>query len=260
MSKTDKIEILLSKMQWKYYLNHINSEDSFRTRYYHYLRVIIVLQLLKYTFSKVKPDINTCLDIGCNRGYYSGLLGEVGIKVDALDINLNQSKVIKHHNVTYFQTDFLDWHTNTKYDLILALEVYEHLLPQKRSEFIEKITFLLNDNGILLFSGPNCMSLYYGGGYFKSILKKVMSKIKEVDWHYRIPFFFYNRMLTNYNLKIIKWETNGVFPCFSNAFEKILNNFSLQFLFGFDKYASKFLKVGGANYICLLKGGEQFDR
>lgn len=260
MSKTDKIEILLSKMSWKHYLKHINSEDSFRTRYYHYLRVLNVLQFLKYTFDKVKPDINTCLDIGCNWGYYDVMLGELGIKVDALDIDLDFSKVLRHPNVIYFKTDFLEWNTNKKYDIILALEVYEHLPPQKRSKFIEKIASLLNVDGILLFSGPNCMSLYYGGSHFNGMLKKVMGKIEEVDWHYRIPFFFYNHMLRNYNLKIIKWKTNGVFPCFSNAFEMILNNFSLQFLIGFDKYTSEFLKGLGANYICLLKRGEQFDR
>lgn len=89
------------------------------------------------------------------------------------------------------------------------------------------------------------------------MLQKVMGKIEKVDWHYRISFFFYNHMLRSYNLKIIKWGTNGVFPCFSNAFEMILNNFSLQLLFSFEKYASKFLKGLGANYICLLKRGEQ---
>ena len=245
MSRTEKIEMLLSEMSWEYYLKHINSDDSFRTRYYHYLRVTNVLQFLKYTVSKVKPDINTCLDIGCNRGYYSTMIGDLGIKTDALDVDLDSRKVIKHPNVTYFKTDFLEWDTTRKYDLIIALEVYEHISTQKREKFIGKIVSLLNPGGILLFSGPNCISLYYGAGHLKGAFEKSMGKIEEVDWHYRIPFFFYNRMFTNHNLEIIKWRTNGVFPCFTNTFEKVLNDFLLRSSINSDKYISKFFRGGG---------------
>jgi len=193
------------------------------------------------------------LDIGCNWGYYDTILGELGIKVDALDIDLDYSKLLEHPNITYYRADFLEWTPTKRYDLIIALEIYEHISPPRRTEFMKKIAYSLDDTGYLLFSGPNCISPYYGTRYVKSLVKNG-GRREEVDWHCRIPFSFYNQMLTNYYLDILKWGTNGVFLCF-NIFEKLLSNSSLQLLTDFDKYISESLRGIGANYTCLLKRG-----
>ena len=260
MEHADKIRTLISGMSWRYYSNHINSTDSFRTRYYHYLRMVNTLQYFRYIFDNMKPNINNCLDIGCNWGYYSTIVGDLGIKVDALDINLDDSNILKHANVSYFKDDFLDFNNAKKYDLILAFEVYEHIPIQNRKAFVKKIMNQLEEGGILIFSAPNCISLYYGAGFFKGLLNKFLNKIEEIDWHYRIPFFFYNHMFLNYNIVSIKWNTNGIFPIYSNKFENLLNKHSIELLTYFDKYISRFVKGVGANYIIILKKGEDFDR
>jgi len=135
----------------------------------------------------------------------------------------------------------------------ITFEVYEHIPQNKRQMFIEKIVNLLNPSGVLLFSGPNCHSMYYGAGYVKDSIKKVFGCVDEIDWHYRIPCQYYNQMFASQNLEIINWYTNGVFPVFSNKLEKILKIFSTQFITDLDLSLSEILKGFGANYFAVLK-------
>lgn len=147
-------------LSWDYYLKKINSTDPFITRYYHYLRWKSVLRYIDLILKDVKTDAKIALDIGCNRGYYSAKLGDLGLKVDAIDLNLESYQLMYNPNVTYFEGDFLNWVPPRKYDLIMTFEVYEHIPPNEREKFIQKTVTLLNPGGILLFSGPNCFSLY----------------------------------------------------------------------------------------------------
>lgn len=246
-------------LSWDYYLDKINDTDSFITRYYHYLRWKSVLDYIDFIFKNIKPDAKVALDIGCNRGYYSAKLGCLGLTVDAVDLNLNSYQLIRNPNVTYFEEDFLNWVPPRKYDLIMTFEVYEHIPQNKRQMFIEKIVNLLNPGGILLFSGPNCHSMYYGAGYVKDSIKKVFGCVDEIDWHYRIPCQYYNQMFASQNLEIINWYTNGVFPVFSNKLEKILKIFSTQFITDLDLSLSEILKGFGANYFAVLKKSDMLD-
>lgn len=240
-------------LSWDYYINKINNSDSFITRYYHYLRWRSVLHCIDFIFKDIKPDARVALDIGCNRGYYSAKLGSLGLKVDAVDLNLNLYQLIRNPNITYFEGDFLNWTPPRKYDLIMTFEVYEHISPSKRRIFIEKIVNLLNPGGILLFSGPNCHSMYYGAGYVKDSIKKALGYVDEIDWHYRIPCQYYNQMFASHDLEIINWYTNGVFPIFSNKLERMIEKFSTQLITDLDLSLSEIFKGFGANYYAILK-------
>ena len=247
-------------LSWDNYLKKINSTDSFITRYYHYLRWKSVLQYTDLIFKNVKTDAKIALDIGCNRGYYSAKLGSLDLKVDAIDLNLESYQLICNPNVTYFEGDFLNWVPPRKYDLIMTFEVYEHIHPNEREKFIKKLVTLLNPGGILLFSGPNCFSLYYGAGYVKDSIKKAFGYVDEVDWHYRIPYQYYNHIFASQNLEITSWHTNGVFPVFSNKLERILEILSTQLITDLDLTLSKIFKGFGANYFAILKKSDTFDR
>ncbi len=185
-------------------------------------------------FKNVKTDTKVVLDIGCNRGYYSAKLGNLGLKVDAVDLDLDPYQLIYNPNVTYFEEDFLNWVPPRKYDLIMTFEVYEHIPPNEREKFIQKVVGLLNPGGILLFSGPNCLSLYYGAGYVKDSIKKVFNYTDEIDWHYRIPYQYYNQIFASRSLEITNWHTNGVFPIFSNKLERPLEVLSIQLITDLD--------------------------
>lgn len=242
----------MSPISWESYIENINSGNSFMTRYYHYLRFSMVRDTIK-SLQKNGIFFEKCLDIGCSRGYYSAILGGLGAKVDAVDPYLCFESIISHQNVIYHKVDFLEWESDKKYDLILAFEVYEHISPEKREEFIVKIRRSLNPGGIILFSGPNCISLFYFGGFIKSLIPFLLGKISEIDWHYRIPFYFYQKMLVNDEFQIISWQTNGVMLVFSNKFESILGKSRIQRLLNLDRRVSGIIPGLGANYFCTVK-------
>ncbi|WP_265580843.1 class I SAM-dependent methyltransferase [Methanofollis aquaemaris] len=198
-------------------------------------------------------SIQNCLDIGCNRGYYSAIFGDLGAQVDAVDPYLRSDLVIRHPNVTYHKADFLKWTVDKKYDVILFFEVYEHIPPESREIFIEKIKQSLNPGGIILFSGPNCISLFYSGGFIKSLIPRILGKIPEIDWHYKIPFFFYRKLFKNDESQIISWQTNGITLVFSNKIELMLGKSCTQRLLNLDRCVSRLTSGLGANYFCIVQ-------
>jgi SAM-dependent methyltransferase len=239
-----------SPLTWDTYIKTINNSDSFLTRYFHYLRIRTIMEYLNRQTGNKK--FRLCLDIGCNRGYYSVMAAKKGMVVDALDANLSMSDLIVHPDVRYHNTDIRNFITTKKYDLILFFEVLEHIPPQSRKEVIKKIHSLLSDDGILLFSGPNCLSFLYGSGYCKERVVNVFKHGTDINWHYHIPFFHYKKILEHSGFTIVQWQTNGVFPIVSDRLEGCIDRFADQVFFA-DQAISKLLKGFGANYYCIAQ-------
>jgi SAM-dependent methyltransferase len=239
-----------SQLTWKSYLETIDSTDSFLTRYFHFMRIRTIYGHLTRQIRDKKSG--SCLDIGCNRGYFSVMAAEKGMVVDALDSDLNLSDLIPHPNVRYHITDIRHFAAAKKYDLILFFEVLEHIPPEDREEVITKIHDLLSDDGVLLFSGPNCFSFLYGSGYCKEKVMNLLKRRTEINWHYHIPFFRYKKYLQKAGFEILQWHTDGVFPVVSDRLEGCLGGFADQ-VFSADQTLSKFLKGFGANYYCIVQ-------
>jgi SAM-dependent methyltransferase len=194
------------------------------------------------------------LDIGCSYGWYSNILISNGVQsVDAIDLTSYKESVITDSRIVFHNEDFLKKKFDKKYDIILAFEVYEHIPEDKRPAFLEKLASLLNPKGMLVFSGPNSISLLYGCAFIVSTIKNLYSGKKEIDWHYRIPFFYYNGILENDSLTIINWETNGVFPLYPHSIERILGKKIIQIVADIDYCVAPVLKGLGANYFCVIQ-------
>jgi len=239
-------------ISWDYYTTRINKNDRFLTRYYHFLRFRKVITILDSIFQK--HELLHGLDIGCSYGWYSNILISKGVQsVDAIDSTSYQESVITDSRITFYKGDFLTVELEKKYDIILAFEVYEHIPERERPAFLDKIATLLNPGGILIFSGPNSISMLYGCAFIVSFLKQYLASKKGIDWHYRIPFFYYNRILENDYLTIIKWETNGVFALYPHSLERIMGKTIIQSVADFDNLISPLLKGLGANYYCVIQ-------
>lgn len=82
-------------------------------------------------------------------------------------------------------TGFESFNTKYKYDIVIALDVIEHVASPRN--FFKKTSSLLNKNGILVLGTPNISS------FMATILKKRW-------WHIRPPHLFY---FNKENLKLI---------------------------------------------------------
>jgi 2-polyprenyl-6-hydroxyphenyl methylase/3-demethylubiquinone-9 3-methyltransferase len=97
------------------------------------------------------------LDVGCGGGLVCEPLCRLGADVTGIDAGEKAIKAAKTHaeinglNIAYYQ-ETSDNHKG-KYDVILALEILEHL--DDVPAFIESLTKLLKKDGIIIFSTLN---------------------------------------------------------------------------------------------------------
>ena len=119
------------------------------------LRIKYILE----TLNKKNLNNTTVLDIGCGGGLVSEGLSKIGATVTGIDFIKENIKVAKMHakknnlEIDYFVKDFEKEKITSKYDVIIILEVLEHL--NNWEEFIKKIKLSLNKNGTLIISTIN---------------------------------------------------------------------------------------------------------
>lgn len=119
------------------------------------LRIKYILE----TLNKKNLNNTTVLDIGCGGGLVSEGLSKIGATVTGVDFIKENIKVAKMHakknnlKINYFVKDFEKEKITSKYDVIIILEVLEHL--NNWEEFIKKIKISLNRNGTLIISTIN---------------------------------------------------------------------------------------------------------
>lgn len=119
-------------------------------------------------------SFTSVLDVGCAYGHYSIRIAKKypNSKVKGLDINeeqLNVGRVVKRKfglkNLTFERTDVCDASIIKKHDLVLLLQVIEHLKDDRTA--LEEIRKIVSDNGYLILTAPNLESpiIYWSNRY-----------------------------------------------------------------------------------------------
>lgn len=99
------------------------------------------------------------LDIGCGGGLICEPLARLGAKITGIDASAKNIEVAKNHakdqhlNIEYACSTVENHDKSKKYDVILALEVLEHI--NNMDLFIENVENLLEKNGVVIFSTIN---------------------------------------------------------------------------------------------------------
>ena len=119
---------------------------------------------LEYICNQIRKHINKedisgleILDIGCGGGIVSVPLARLGAKVTGLDAGDENIIVAKQYaetkglNIEYLSSDISK--LKRKYDVILCLEVVEHV--DNLEEFTKNIAQLLKPNALVIFSTIN---------------------------------------------------------------------------------------------------------
>lgn len=102
----------------------------------------------------IKGNIKSAFEIGCGEGYVTGYINQMGISIAGADVSSRIIEIARknHPGINFSVLSIYDLNTlNTRYDLIVANEVFEHLSnPDGAIEEIKKIT-----GGYILISVPN---------------------------------------------------------------------------------------------------------
>ena len=153
-----------------------------------------------------KPPGNRVLEIGCAQGKFLHDLPST-FKKFGVEINENGRRYIQEHypEITVYQDDIESENfgdCSTKYDIILMWHVLEHI--KDPSAFLQRLSSLLNKNGVFIFEVPNRNSLGF--------------RLTRKKWfHLDTPrhLFHYNQrslkqLLNQQGLKVIEYSGNAV--------------------------------------------------
>ena len=96
-------------------------------------------------------------DFGCGPGLYTQRLARAGAKVTGLDFSANSIRYAREKataenlNIDYIETDYLDYDTDCRFDLIMMIMCdFCALNPDQRSLLLNKFRTLLADGGAIL--------------------------------------------------------------------------------------------------------------
>ncbi|MDP5109771.1 MAG: bifunctional 2-polyprenyl-6-hydroxyphenol methylase/3-demethylubiquinol 3-O-methyltransferase UbiG [Rickettsiaceae bacterium] len=141
----------------------------------------IILKHFELPNTSIKPLKNIkLLDIGSGGGLVCKPMYEFGADVTGIDANEHNTKAAmayareRNLDIKYINNTVENYilKNNEKYDVILCLEVIEHVANPK--EFVQNISKLLKHDGILIFSTINRT--------FKSFTQAIIIAEYILDW------------------------------------------------------------------------------
>ena len=116
-----------------------------------------IRHFLRYKFLSLLAYNKNVLDCACGCGYGSYIIGRVAKKVIGIDLDHNAiafaNKYHKTNNVSFIVSDV----ENLKkciFDLIVSIEIFEHIMPKKIDSFLSSLKSMINDDGIIAFTTP----------------------------------------------------------------------------------------------------------
>ncbi len=167
------------------------------------------------------------LDVGCGAGLTCEPLSRLGAKVSGIDFVKKNIEIAKKHaqqnklNINYINRDIVNFISKEKYDVILLLEVIEHLDNWK--EIILKLKNNLKPKGKLILSTINrtkaskIFAIFFAENILKWVPKNTHDYKKLIKPHELAELLIKNKFeisnITgmNYNLLSREWKLNKNF-------------------------------------------------
>jgi cyclopropane fatty-acyl-phospholipid synthase-like methyltransferase len=121
---------------------------------------------------RVRPYVlgKRVLDFGCGVNAWNAIsIQNICLSVDGVDRSLHQSGRI--HNINLYQD--LDEIQAVKYDVIMALAVFEHIKPLQLRSVLESLHRFSHDNTIIIGTVPSRRS--------RQVLEVLSYKLKLID-------------------------------------------------------------------------------
>ena len=169
----------------------------------------------------------TILDLGCGGGLTCEPLARLGANLTGIDFVQKNIKVAKDHsinsnlNINYVNADLEKIKFKKKYDVVLLLEVIEHL--DNWPSLIKKIKKILNPKGTLIISSINktYLSKIFAIDVAENLLRWVPKNTHSYEKFVnpknlkkiliKNKLLFTNIMGMNYNPIIREWKLNKEF-------------------------------------------------
>jgi 2-polyprenyl-3-methyl-5-hydroxy-6-metoxy-1,4-benzoquinol methylase len=133
----------------------------------------LLIRLARYKFvARLIKNTDEILDVGAGSGLGTVFLGQHATKVTGLDTKEYEIKgaraINRRKNVNFKQIDFFEYEPSCKYDVIVAIDVIEHMPENVGYKLVEKSAKHLHNTGMLVLGTPSLYSYEYQSELSKS--------------------------------------------------------------------------------------------
>jgi 2-polyprenyl-3-methyl-5-hydroxy-6-metoxy-1,4-benzoquinol methylase len=133
----------------------------------------LLIRLARYKFIAKQISSKDCvLEVGCGSGLGSVFLGQHCKSVLGIDLNESEiqeaRKINRRRNVKFETGDIFDYHPFAKFDVLVALDVIEHLPPADGKKLVNVLSSLVNDKGMVIIGTPSIYSYPHQGELSKA--------------------------------------------------------------------------------------------
>ncbi len=97
----------------------------------------------------------SCFELGCFTGPVLSLLAEAGIKVAGAEVS-HTAFTFAYPNIRegMLYGDMLGLDIDGRFDVVLCLDVLEHIAPLELDRYVERVTSLLTEDGFVFVNAP----------------------------------------------------------------------------------------------------------
>jgi 2-polyprenyl-3-methyl-5-hydroxy-6-metoxy-1,4-benzoquinol methylase len=157
-------------------------------------RLTFVLSRYKFV-SKMLDSFENVLEVGCGDGFASRVVRQnvkslTAVDFDPIFIDNAKEIVDDNWNIDFKVHDMMMDCLDTKFDALYALDVLEHIPPEKEDIFLKNCIKSLNVNGVAIFGMPSLESQLYAskaskeghvncksGAHLKQSLEKYFAQV-----------------------------------------------------------------------------------
>ncbi len=156
----------------------------------------LLIRLARYKFvAKMLKKTDYVLEIGCGSGLGSIFLGQNCKHILGIDLKLHEIEearsINRRPNVKFECKNFFELTSEQKFDVIVALDVIEHLTESDGEKLLMETTKHLNKCGMLIIGTPSIYSYDYQG----ELSKAAHVKCYDLDELVGMIDMFYGRTL-----------------------------------------------------------------
>lgn len=145
------------------------------------------IRLARYKFAaRILKKTDQVLEVGCGSGLGSIFLSQhcknvLGIDTKKTEIEEGK-KINKRENLVFLHQDLFDFDPSNKFDVVIALDVIEHLHQETAAKFMNKISMIVKDTGMVILGTPSIYSYSYQGALSKASHVKCYDKTELLSF------------------------------------------------------------------------------
>jgi 2-polyprenyl-3-methyl-5-hydroxy-6-metoxy-1,4-benzoquinol methylase len=138
-------------------------------------RLLFRLARYKFIVKQLKPT-DKVLEIGCGSGLGTSYMAQVAEHVTGIDIKTSEieeaQKITNKTNIDHICGDFFDYDFKNKFDVIVNLDVIEHLKGDQPGRMLKRCAELNSDKGYTIIGTPSFYSWEHQGALSKASHEK----------------------------------------------------------------------------------------